>query len=122
VKPGRAWVLLIAVLMASVFSSCYFFPKEEEVLAPPIKEPEKVNFETIQVKTGIIERNIRCTGTFVSVSQIDLYYKDRGGRLENLAVKLGDKVKKGRLIAQLETDAVENDMQLQEIALKRAQI
>jgi RND family efflux transporter MFP subunit len=121
IKKGISLILL-AVLISSVLSGCYFFPKEEEVLAPPIKEPDKVTYETIEVQKGTIENKIRCTGTFVSVSQQDASYKDRGGRLQELYVVLGDKVKKGEVIAQLETDTIINDIQLQEISLKRAQI
>lgn len=106
----------------TVFSGCTFFPKEEEVLAPPIREPDRITYETVAAKKGDIEDVIRVPGTFVSVSQKDLYYQDRGGRLQETYVVLGDEVKKGDLIAELETDAIENDIQLQEIALKRAQI
>lgn len=114
--------ILLTSLAAFLLSGCYFFPKEEEVLAPPIKEPEKVTYETLEVKKGIIERTIRCTGTFVSISQKDVFFKDRGGRLKEMNVSLGDDIKKGDLIAQLETDNILNDIKLQEIALKKAQI
>ncbi len=118
----RIFSLIFIVVLMTVFSGCTFFPKEEEVLAPPIKVPDKITYETVEVKKGNIVSEIRVQGTFVSVSQKDLYYKDRGGRLEVVHVSLGDVVKKGDLIAELETDSIENDILLQEIALKRAQI
>lgn len=114
--------ILLTTMIITQLSGCYFFPMEEEVLAPPIKEPDKVTYETIEAQKGTIEKTIRCTGAFVSVSQKDLFYKDRGGRLKETYVNLGDDVKKGDLIAELETDTILNDIQLQEIALKRAQI
>ena len=120
--PLLLTAILLTSMIAFMLSGCYFFPKEEEVLAPPIKEPDKVTYETIEAKKGTIERTIRCTGAFVSVSQKDLFYKDRGGRLKEIYVTFGDDVKKGDLIAQLETDNILNDIQLQEIALKRSQI
>ena len=119
---SRISLILLITLITTVLSGCYFFPKEEEVLAPPIKEPDKVTYETIEVTKDTIEKTIRCTGAFVSVSQKDLFYKDRGGRLKEIYVTYGDKVKKGELIAELETDTILNDIQLQEIALKRSQI
>lgn len=118
----RNILLTITVVLMFVFSGCTFFPKEEEVLAPPIKEPDKITYETVAAKRGDIENVIRVAGTFVSVSQKDLYYQDRGGRLKEIHAVLGDDIKKGDLIAELETDAIENDIQLQEIALKRAEI
>lgn len=115
-------LLLTTVMITAVFSGCYFFPKEEEVLAPPIKVPDKVEYDTIEVKKGDIENKIACTGNFVSISQVDHFYKDRGGRLRSVRVKLGDEVKKGDILAELETDTILNDIQLQEIALKRAKL
>lgn len=125
-KPG--WfikstlsTLLITALSFSI-SGCYFLPKEEEVLAPPIKQPEKVDYETIKVEKSTIVNDIKCSGNFVSVSKTDLYYKDRGGRLEKVFVKEGDTVKKGQLLAQLETGGIETDLKLQQIALRKSQI
>lgn len=121
-STGLLSLLLLIVMVSSVLSGCYFFPKEEEVLAPPLKVPDQVSYETIEVKKGTIENTIRCTGTFASVSQQDLFYKERGGRLEEVYVYLGDKVKKGEVIAQLETDTILSDIKLQELELKKAQI
>lgn len=115
-------MLLIAVVFSVVFAGCYFFPREEEVLAPPIKEPEKVSYQTIEVKKGTIERIIRCSGVFISVSQRDLAFKYRGGRLKSILFNVGDKVKKGDVVAELETDNIVNDIQLQEIAVEKCQI
>ncbi len=114
--------MFLSMMLAALLSGCYFFPQEEEVLAPPIKEPAQITYETIEAKKGTIERTIRCTGSFVSVSQQDLFYKDRGGRLKKIHVIYGDEVKKGQLIAEIEDDTIRNDIRLQEIALKRAQI
>lgn len=119
---GRLSTLLITVVFSIVLTGCYFFPKEEEVLAPPIMKPENVSYETIEVKKGTIERVIKCTGTFVSVSQSDLAYKYMGGRLKSILVKPGDRVKKGDVVAELETDTVVNDIELQKIAVKKCQI
>jgi len=115
-------LLLTTVLITTAFSGCYFFPREEEVLAPPIKVPDNVEYDTIEAVKGDIENTISCTGVFVSVNQLDQFYKDRGGRLQSIKVQLGDKVKKGDVIAELETDMILNDIQLQEIALKKAQL
>jgi len=122
ISTGMISLVLLTVFISSVLSGCYFFPKEEEVLAPPLKEPDQVSYETIEAKKGTIENKISCTGTFASVSQKDLFYKERGGRLEEVYVNLGDKVKKGEVLAQLETETIQNDIKLQEIELKKAQI
>lgn len=113
--------LLITALSFSI-SGCYFLPKEEETLAPPIKVPDKVDYETVEVKKASIVNDIKCTGDFVSVLKTDFYYKDRAGRLEKVYVKEGDTVKKGQLLAQLETGEIETDLKLQQIAYRKSEI
>ena len=121
-SANKISLILVTTIITALLSGCYFFPKEEEVLAPPIKEPDEVTYETIEAQKGTIEKTIKCTGVFVSASQKDLFYSERGGRLKEIHVSLGDKVKKGELLAELETDTILNDIQLQEIALKKTQI
>lgn len=113
---------LLGCAVISLLVGCIFLPKEEEVLAPPIKEPPKVTYETEEVKTGTIERKIMGTGYFVSTLQQDLYFKYNSGRLKGLFVNEGDKVKKGALIAELDTDSLESQIKQQEIALRLAQM
>src|SRR5690606_16392326 len=67
-------LVLAAALSAVTFTGCYFFPKEEEVLAPPIKVPAEISYETLEVKRGTIQNIIRVTGNFVPVSQEDVYF------------------------------------------------
>jgi macrolide-specific efflux system membrane fusion protein len=114
--------LFIAAFFSTVLSGCYFFPKEEEVLAPPIKVPDEVTYETVEVKRGTIENTIRVSGSFVAVSQKDLFFEDRGGRLKDVYVVLGQSVKKGDVLAMIDTEGIENDIKLQELAVQRAQL
>jgi len=101
-------------------SGCYLFPKEEEVLAPPLVEPPEITYDTTEVKKGTIEKKITGSGTFVSVMQENLFFKNRGGRLKAIHVKLGDEVKKGDVIAELDTGDLENQIEQQKIVLKKA--
>ncbi len=114
--------ILLAAFFAAALSGCYIFPKEEEVLAPPIKVPDEIAYETIEAKRGTIENTIRCTAGFISVSQKDIYYKDRGGRLKEVYAVLGQSVKKGDVLVEIDTESIVNDIKLQEIELKRSQL
>lgn len=118
----KAIPVLAAVIFSFLLSACSLLPKEAEVLAPPIQEPQKVTYETIEVKKGTIEKKIRCTGYFKSVIQKYLFFQSRGGRLKEIYVKQGDQVKKGDLIAELDTDSITNDIALQQIQMKKSQI
>lgn len=115
-------LVLCAGLMVVNFSGCYFYPKEDDVLAPPLIEAPKVVYETTKAKKSNLEKKITVTGSFVSVSQENLAFKYRGGILKLLDVKIGDKVKKGSVLAELDTDSLESQLKLQEIAVKMSEL
>lgn len=114
-------LLIIMVLLMTSLSGCYLFPKEEEVLAPPLVEPPEITYETQEVKSGVIEKKISASGTFVSIEQANMFFKHRGGRLKDIHVKVGDYVEKGQVIAELDSSDLENQIKQQEIQLKKAQ-
>lgn len=114
-------LLIIMVLLMTSLSGCYLFPKEEEVLAPPLVEPPEITYETQEVKRGVIEKKISASGTFVSIEQANMFFKHRGGRLKDIHVKVGDYVEKGQVIAELDSSDLENQIKQQEIQLKKAQ-
>ena len=86
-------IVSAALLLTLPLTGCYFFPKEEEVLAPPIKAPARITYETVEVKRGNIENVIMCTGNFVSVSQKDLYFV-KTDRLKDIYVTSGRRSKR----------------------------
>ncbi len=123
-KKNKVSLLFIAAALIGTmdFSACSMLPQEEETLAPPLKVPEKITYETMEVKKGNIERKIRVTGRFISVAQTNAQFKERGGRLSELKVHIGQKVKKGDVLATLETQTLGDDIKLQKIALERSQL
>jgi macrolide-specific efflux system membrane fusion protein len=114
--------ILLTCIGLLMLTGCSFFPKEEEVLAPPLVQPEEITYDTIEVKKSNIEKKITGTGYFVSVSHSDLFFKYRGGRIKAIYVKEGDIVKKGDLIAELDSDSLVNQIKQQEILLRMAQL
>ncbi|NJD03725.1 MAG: biotin/lipoyl-binding protein [Ruminiclostridium sp.] len=121
-KGLKIKLIMTAVLASFLFSGCTLLPVEEEVLAPPVREPQKVTYETMEVQKGTIEKIIRGTGYFVSVLRKDMFFQYGGGRLNKIYIKNGDKVKKGDLIAELEVGAIDNDIAFQKLVVRKAQI
>lgn len=111
----------IAAAMLAV-SGCSLLPAEEAVLAPPLKEPPKVTYETETVKKGNIEKVIRTPGSFVSIDNCNIFFKYKSGRLKKIYVTYGQEVKKGTLLAELDSEGIEGDIQQKQIALEKAQI
>ena len=139
-------MLLITTVacVLTTFTGCYFFPKEAEVLAPPLKEPEKVTYSTAEVKQGTIEKQASCIAFFVSAKQVALSFKSRGGYLKAVYVNTGDtvqtnhnsksiagemdddkkdvSVKQGDVLAELDTDSLGYDIKQQKIVLNKAEL
>jgi len=60
-------------------------------------------YEIFEVKKGEIVQEVSETGQVQTGEKINLGFEN-GGRIEKIYVKIGDKVKKGDLLAKLETD------------------
>jgi len=116
---------LIFVTLGSMIlslSGCSLIPKEEEILAPKLKEPPKVVFDTLVVKRSNFEMFEKVQATFIAARQIDLSFLNLNGRLKSINVTLGDEVKKGAILAELITGNLGNEIKQQEIALKKSQL
>ncbi|NLG88093.1 MAG: HlyD family efflux transporter periplasmic adaptor subunit [Clostridiaceae bacterium] len=114
-KSGRLAFHLIIALFFCMLSACGLFPTEEEVLAPPLIEPEEITYRTAEARIGYIEDSITRTAYFIPVIDKDHFFTNRSGRLKAIYVKLGDTVKAGDLIAELLTDDIEKEIEYQRI-------
>jgi RND family efflux transporter MFP subunit len=117
-------IALLGIVTGMVFplSACFLLPTEEVILAPPLKEPPKVTYKVYEVKKGTIERKVECRGTFVSVQQSDLSFKEQNGRLKKIYVNLGDAVKAGQVVAELDTENLSSSLKEQEIVYEKAKL
>ena len=61
-------LLMVVCFLMTALSGCYFLPEEEEILTPPLSEPEEVKYKTHTVEKGDIEYYIKGNGYFVSTS------------------------------------------------------
>ena len=97
-----------------VMTGCYFLPEAEEALAPPLKEAPAITYNTIEVRKGSIIQQIIGRGIFESISRSDIYFNMRGGYLKEIYAKEGDKVKKGDLLVELDTDSLKMQIKQQQ--------
>jgi RND family efflux transporter MFP subunit len=114
-------LLLISSLLVWM-SGCNLLPKEKTALKPPLIKPVKQNYELADVKRGTISRELKNNAEFKSNKKQDLYFKSSGGRLQSINVKSGDMVKKGDVLAQLESDDYESQVFVQKRMLEKATI
>ena len=114
--------VLLALLMTASLAGCSFFPTEEEQLEPPLVKPQSVTYTTVPVERGDVIVKRTGSGSFVSISQYNLSFEERGGYLKEIYVRPGDTVQKGQLIAELDTDSLLNSINIQKLNVERAQI
>ncbi|ALS28991.1 RND transporter [Paenibacillus sp. 32O-W] len=124
IRHSRRSLLLggFALLLALVPAGCSLLPTEEEPIPPPLIKPAEEQYDTVKVATGTIERYFQGTATFVSRSSSQVYFTQSGGRLVKLHAKVGETVKKGQLLAELDHGDLELRTSLQRLAVEKAEI
>jgi RND family efflux transporter MFP subunit len=111
-------VLLLAM---SGLTGCSLLPAEQE-LQPPLVQPVQQEYDMEEVVTGNIQTFLKGTATFASGHVEALSFKESGGVLKGIPVELGQTVKAGELLAELETGDLELQLSLQRLNVERAQL
>jgi len=94
---------LLSLSVLILFSGCALVPKEEVLPQMPVaKEISAEVIETVAVMRGdmIYEKDYICK--YQPVSTENLYFQEHGLLIANVFVKVGDTVKAGDLIAELD--------------------
>lgn len=114
-------VLAVLVCSMLLFTACVpslpFISsdgEEEEVVRPPVRSIER---PTVKVERGSIIDAVRVLGRVVAESEESLFFK-QNGRLKGIYVQYNQAVVKGTLLADLETGALETQIQNSELSLQ----
>ncbi|WP_219836038.1 efflux RND transporter periplasmic adaptor subunit [Paenibacillus sp. R14(2021)] len=110
-----------ALLAVSLLSGCSLVPTKGTTIQPPLIKPAAEKVDAVDVKKGNIERYFSGTAVVASSHNVPLFYKE-SGRLKELFVTQGEKVKAGQLIAELDRGDLDLRVQLEKLAMERVQI
>ncbi|MFC3024030.1 macrolide transporter subunit MacA [Vibrio zhugei] len=99
--------LLVIVIAASLYS----------VLKP---EPEKPQYTTQPVTKGNIEKTVIATGMLHASNMVEVGAQ-ASGQINRLAVNLGDNIKQGQLVAQIDSMTQQNTLKEAEASLNSLQ-
>jgi len=105
-KSWLRWIIALVVLAALAFAAWYFFAKPKAPVAPP----------TVEVTRGDIQETVLASGS-LEASTVTSVGAQVSGRIETLHVKLGDEVKRGDPIAEIDSLDQENAVKSAEAAL-----
>ena len=99
------WIVIAAVVVAAAWGGwMYFQPKEE------------VSYITETVKRGDISQTVSATGEIAATNLVDVGAQV-SGQIKKMHVQIGDEVKAGDLIAE-----IDNVTQVNEVNTKKAQL
>jgi membrane fusion protein, macrolide-specific efflux system len=115
-------ILMAALAVGMLVSGCSILPAEEEVLQPPLIEPEQIKYRTEAAIRGNLVDELNLTAKFSPQLTASLSFQKQSGRLKSLEITIGDDVKKGDVIAQLDTAQVELDMKLLQIDIEKTKL
>lgn len=98
-KPSKKKIiaLVVLIIIAIVAFNMFFKPKEQSL-------------QFAEVKMQDISSLVSSSGTLTGKNVVDLKFKS-GGKLAYINVKVGDKVTKGQVIAGLDTQQLNIDLQ-----------
>lgn len=86
-----AWTLALLVLIGGGLFGTQRF----------LKQDEQATLRTVRVEIGDLERNVTAVGSVKPKEYVDVGTQV-GGRVEKIHVQIGDRVKKGALIAEID--------------------
>ncbi|MCL2056682.1 MAG: hypothetical protein FWH02_05625 [Oscillospiraceae bacterium] len=114
--------LACAAAVLCVLCGCVFLPAEEELLPPDLLEPDEVTYRTMQVGRGAIRDILSDSVTSGSALLFDMTFNTRSGYLSHLDALPGQQVQKGDILARLDTDSLELDIQRQRLTVERLRL
>jgi len=121
-KWEKTIIFTTALLAATSFTACGFSRSQGTGSVPTLVAPAQEKKNTITVKRGDFELKSFLAGKIIPEVAKDMYFKGNGGYLLKINVKVGDEVKKGDIIAELDKDEISHQIKEQEIQLQLAKI
>ena len=125
VKKCISNIVLFSIVFSLALSqtACSsLLPKEEDALAVPLVTPAAVAYKTQAAALSSISDEISMSGKVIASQQQNLYFTCDKGRLKEISVTSGDKVKAGDVLATIETNDLDNKISMQQLEVEKAKI
>jgi len=95
-------------------TGCFLLPQEDEILQPPLRAPDRIEYSTVEVTRGNLSDEVRGFGVVEARTATSVSF-GIAGRLGKLHFISGSDVEEGDLLAELVNDDLVEALQRQEI-------
>ena len=109
IKPTKLLIAVVCIL-AVALTAWYFFKPKQEL-------PQYI---TAEITKGDLENSVLATGVLEATKMVSVGAQV-SGQVKKMYVQLGDQVKQGQLIAQIDSVRQENDQKTAEASIKNQQ-
>ncbi|MCD6321646.1 MAG: efflux RND transporter periplasmic adaptor subunit [Clostridiales bacterium] len=118
-------ILTITVIaLLAMFSACsYFLPSEVKYVAPKLIDSEKVIMPSVKIRKGDLFLMYDLEATYIPEPTALFTGKlEVTGRVSNIYFSLGEEVKEGDLVLELDTNVIKDKILVQEINVKKIRL
>ena len=114
---------LIALGLAAALSGCFLLPKEATMPELPLVTPYAgAEYRTVEVTRGDVTLETKLVFAYNPTRKEDLQFAEAGRSYGAIYVTVGDEVKEGDLLAELDTAAEQEAIRSTELELQRLEI
>lgn len=123
-RTAKPFLLVCIAASLAVSSGCSLLPKEEEEeIVPIVKPPQLSKKPEYEVRTDTLETKVRGSGKLMATVEEDLYFTDENSRrIKNVAVKSGDQVTQGQVIAELDVTELESQLKQKRLQTRKDEL
>jgi multidrug efflux pump subunit AcrA (membrane-fusion protein) len=120
----RIILIITALVILTAFSACsYFLPGEKKVAAPDLIESKEVVMPSMVVRRGNLIMFHDMEAVFVpEPTAVDIAEITINGRVHEIYYFLGEEVKEGALVLELDTEAIRDKILVQEINVEKTRL
>ena len=116
-KKALIFVGILILLGAALYWAGAESRKQTKAVPPAVENRQRqIPVETVLLHRGSLEHRLHLTGSIVAEATVDVFSKV-SGILEKIKVNQGDKVEAGQIIAMVETEEKEAELQEDRAAL-----
>lgn len=120
-KKWKMILIFVCICALLNFTSCGISNSRASGVVPKLITPKNVEQTTSKVKRGNIQKKASVSGTIEPKMQKNMSFNGVEGYLLKIDVKVGDTVKKGDTIAELNMDDIKYQIKEQKIHVQLAQ-